>query len=81
MSMQAFHPGGFRAMALACAVDLWDVLPRINVPTLLVYGERDVRAPLSVAKDLEKSIPDSAARRPAGRGPCLQHRRPPKSST
>ena len=59
VSMQAFHPGGFRAMALACAVDLWDVLPRINVPTLLVYGDRDVRAPLSVAKDLEKSIPET----------------------
>jgi pimeloyl-ACP methyl ester carboxylesterase len=58
-SMRAFHPAGFRAMANASAEDLRDVLPHITVPTLLVHGAEDVRAPLSVARDLEASIPAS----------------------
>jgi hypothetical protein len=44
-SRQAFHPRGFRAMAQASAEDVRDVLPHVDVPTLLVYGDRDVRAP------------------------------------
>ena len=53
----AFHPAGFRAMARASAGNLRDVLPRINVPTLLLYGGADVRAPLTVAEDLHAAIP------------------------
>jgi hypothetical protein len=30
------------------------------VPTLLVYGDQDVRAPLTVAEDLQAAIPGSA---------------------
>jgi pimeloyl-ACP methyl ester carboxylesterase len=59
-SMLAFHPAGFRAMARASAEDLRDVLPHIDVPTLLVYGDMDVRAPLTVAEDLHAAIPGSA---------------------
>ena len=58
-SMQAFHPGGFRAMARASAEDVRDVLPHVDVPTLLVYGDRDVRAPLTVAKTLRATISGS----------------------
>jgi pimeloyl-ACP methyl ester carboxylesterase len=58
-SMLAFHPAGFRAMARASAEDLRDVLPHIHVPTLLVYGDKDVRAPLTVAEDLHAAIPGS----------------------
>jgi pimeloyl-ACP methyl ester carboxylesterase len=58
-SMQAFHPRGFRAMAQASAEDLRDVLPHVDVPTLLVYGERDVRAPLTVAEALHAAISGS----------------------
>jgi pimeloyl-ACP methyl ester carboxylesterase len=58
-TMLAFHPAGFRAMARASAEDLRDVLPHIDVPTLLVYGDKDVRAPLSVAEDLHVAIPGS----------------------
>ena len=58
-SMLAFHPAGFRAMARASAEDLRDVLPGINLPTLLVYGDKDVRAPLTVAEDLEAAISGS----------------------
>lgn len=58
-SMLAFHPPGFRAMAHASAEDLRDVLPHIKVPTLLVYGGKDVRAPLTVAEDLHAAISGS----------------------
>jgi pimeloyl-ACP methyl ester carboxylesterase len=58
-SMQAFHPRGFRAMARASAEDVRDVLPHIDVPTLLVYGDRDVRAPLMVAEALQAAISGS----------------------
>jgi pimeloyl-ACP methyl ester carboxylesterase len=58
-SVRAFHPAGYRAMARASAENLRDVLPKVEVPTLLVYGAEDVRAPLPVAKDLEASIPAS----------------------
>ena len=58
-SMGAFHPAGFRAMAMASAEDLRDALPHIDVPTLLVYGDNDVRAPLSVAEHLNAAISGS----------------------
>lgn len=58
-SMLGFHPAGFRAMARASAEDLREVLPHINVPTLLIYGDRDVRAPLTVAEDLHAAISGS----------------------
>jgi len=55
-SMLEFHPVGFRAMARASAENLRHVLPRVAVSTLLVYGEKDVRAGLSVARGLEAAI-------------------------
>jgi pimeloyl-ACP methyl ester carboxylesterase len=55
-SMQAFHPHGFRAMARASTEDVRDVLPQVDVPTLLVYGDGDVRAPLVVAEALHAAI-------------------------
>jgi pimeloyl-ACP methyl ester carboxylesterase len=58
-SMQAFHPRGFRAMARASAEDVRDVLANIDVPTFLIYGDRDVRAPLTVAEALQAAIPGS----------------------
>lgn len=56
LSMLEFHPVGFRAMARASAGNLRDVLPRVGIPTLLVHGEKDVRAGLAVARDLEAAI-------------------------
>lgn len=58
--MSDFHPAGMRAMLLAFAeADLRDMLPTIEVPTLLLYGENDQRSPLSIAADLHSSIPSS----------------------
>jgi pimeloyl-ACP methyl ester carboxylesterase len=39
--------------------DVRDVLPAIRVPTLLVYGEKDVRSPRPVAEELHAQIPGS----------------------
>jgi pimeloyl-ACP methyl ester carboxylesterase len=54
--MQAFHPIGFRAMARASAEDVRDALALVTAPTLLLYGDRDVRAPLTVANQLHDAI-------------------------
>jgi pimeloyl-ACP methyl ester carboxylesterase len=55
-----FQPAGFRAMAMASAeADLRGVLAFIDVPTLLLYGDQDVRAPREVAEALLAGIPGS----------------------
>lgn len=54
------RPVGLRVSLRAfAAADLRDLLPRIEVPTLLLYGELDQRSPLSVAEDLHARIPGS----------------------
>lgn len=59
-SMREFHPAGLRASSRAFAeADLRDVLPSIDVPTLMLYGDRDVRAPLNVARNVHAKIPES----------------------
>jgi pimeloyl-ACP methyl ester carboxylesterase len=51
------RPESFRAALLLMAeTDQRDLLPRITVPTLLIWGEQDVRSPLSVARQLKRSI-------------------------
>jgi pimeloyl-ACP methyl ester carboxylesterase len=39
--------------------DLRDLLPQVEVPTLLIWGEADARSPLSVARQFEEAIPDT----------------------
>jgi pimeloyl-ACP methyl ester carboxylesterase len=52
------HPAGVRLMAHSMAeADLRDVLPQIDVPTLLLWGEHDERSPLSIAEDMCAAIP------------------------
>ena len=59
--LSEFHPTGQRMLLDSgfAEHDLRDLLPRISVPTLLVYGEKDVRSPLNVAEAMHASIPDS----------------------
>ena len=58
--MTDFRPVGVRAMANALAdADLREVLPGIDVPTLIVHGDADQRAPLRVAQELHVRIPGS----------------------
>ena len=54
------RPAGTRSMLTAFAsADLRAVLPTIAVPTLLIYGAQDVRAPREVAEALHAAIPGS----------------------
>lgn len=39
--------------------DLKEIMPSINVPTLLIWGEKDTATPLEDAKIMEKLIPDA----------------------
>ncbi|SDJ37197.1 Pimeloyl-ACP methyl ester carboxylesterase [Actinokineospora alba] len=59
--MSDFHPSGFRTMAHAMAeADLRPVLPTIDVPVLLLYGDDDKRAPAdTVGAALAAPIRDS----------------------
>lgn len=55
-----FHPDATRvALSAFAEADLRDVLPHINVPTLLLYGGDDVRSPRHVWEPLHSSIPGS----------------------
>ena len=57
----ARHPAGYRAAVRSMAeAELRPVLPRITVPTLLIHGELDQRAPLAVARELHASIPEAS---------------------
>ena len=54
------RPESLRHQVLVMAeADQRDLLPRITVPTLLIWGEQDVRSPLSVARQFEHAIPDT----------------------
>jgi len=46
-------------LAIMAEADLSDLLPHIAVPTLLVWGDSDVRSPLTVARQFEEAIPDT----------------------
>jgi pimeloyl-ACP methyl ester carboxylesterase len=46
-------------LSVMAEADQRDLLPRIAVPTLLIWGELDVRSPLSVARQFEQAIPDT----------------------
>ena len=55
--MSEIRPAGTATMAHALAeADLRAVLPHVDVPVLLLYGEADERSPLSVAEALHQAI-------------------------
>lgn len=59
-SVRDSHPLGLREAARALArADLRDCLPTIAVPTLLLHGNQDVRAPFFVAEAIRKAISNS----------------------
>jgi len=54
------RPESMRTVLVVMAdADQRDLLPRIAVPTLLVWGELDGRSPLSVARQFEDAVPGS----------------------
>jgi pimeloyl-ACP methyl ester carboxylesterase len=46
-----------RELPLMAEADLSEVLPSIEVPTLLIWGEADARSPLTVARQFHDAIP------------------------
>jgi pimeloyl-ACP methyl ester carboxylesterase len=47
------------ALSVMAGADQRELLPRIAVATLLIWGELDARSPLSVARQFEDAIPDA----------------------
>ena len=48
-----------KTMVSLVNTDLYDILPNIKCPTLLIWGENDTATPLSDAKRIESAIPDA----------------------
>jgi pimeloyl-ACP methyl ester carboxylesterase len=64
-----FHPLGFRLMARSLAeTDTTELLPTITVPVLLLWGDGDLRSPLSVAMQFRDAIPGAELAVIAGAG-------------
>jgi pimeloyl-ACP methyl ester carboxylesterase len=58
--MREVRPTGMRRMLVAAAdADLRNVLPAVAVPTLLLYGAEDTRAPRPVAEAMHRGLPGS----------------------
>jgi pimeloyl-ACP methyl ester carboxylesterase len=52
------RPASMRTeLGLMAETDLRDLLPRVTAPTLLIWGARDARSPLYVARRFERAIP------------------------
>jgi pimeloyl-ACP methyl ester carboxylesterase len=65
----AVRPDSLRTQLFAMGeADQRDLLSRIAVPTLLIWGELDARSPLSVARQSEQANPSHEARRDPGAG-------------
>jgi pimeloyl-ACP methyl ester carboxylesterase len=64
------------ALAAMAEADQRDLLPRIAVPTLLIWGELDARSPLSVADQFENAIPAATLVVIAGAGHASNIERP-----
>jgi pimeloyl-ACP methyl ester carboxylesterase len=58
-SLREVRPHGFRAMAQACVDDQSHVLPEVDVPTLLLYADHDVRASVAIGEALHAAVPRS----------------------
>ena len=58
-SVRATRPEGFRAMARASHPDQRHVLAEVDVPTLLLYADHDVRAPVRVGEAIHDAVPGS----------------------
>jgi len=53
-----FHPIGFRLMSMSSAeMDTRVLLPSIDVPTLVLWGDADHRSPMHIAEQLHAAIP------------------------
>ena len=77
-----FHPRGFRLMARSLAeTDTTDLLPSIDVPTLLLWGDGDRRSPLDVAAAFEAAVPRAELRVIENAGHVSNMERPEEFNT
>jgi pimeloyl-ACP methyl ester carboxylesterase len=63
-------------LRLMAEADERDLLPRIAVPTLLIWGELDTRSPLEVARQFQAAIPETELVLIAGAGHVCHLERP-----
>jgi pimeloyl-ACP methyl ester carboxylesterase len=63
-------------MLVMAEADQRDILPMIAVPTLLIWGEQDVRSPLTLARQFERAIPAAKLVVIAGAGHVSNLERP-----
>jgi pimeloyl-ACP methyl ester carboxylesterase len=63
-------------MLVMAEADQRDILPMIAVPTLLIWGEQDVRSPLTLAREFERAIPAAKLVVIAGAGHVSNLERP-----
>ena len=68
-------------LAIMAETDLSDLLPRVAVPTLLVWGDLDARSPLAVARQFEEAIPDTQLVVVEGAGHMSNLERPEQVNT
>jgi pimeloyl-ACP methyl ester carboxylesterase len=55
--MSIFIPLGFQLMATTLAIaDTRNLLPKIQIPTLLIWGDLDKRSPINVAYQMRDAI-------------------------
>ena len=72
-----FHPQAFRLMAKSLAeTDTTSLLSKIDVPTLLLWGEGDRRSPPSVAAEFQRAIPSAELAIIRGAGHVANMQRP-----
>ena len=58
--LSEFHPVGFRVMSRSSAsMDTRTLLPRIDVPALVLWGDDDRRSPIHIAEQLRTAIPNA----------------------
>ena len=58
-SIAGFHPAGLRSMAEGSLKPTSRTASRASIPTLLLYGGEDVRAPRAVREAIHDAIPGS----------------------
>ncbi len=76
------HPSATRTSLQAFAeADLRDTLPEVNVPTLLLYGERDVRTTRAVWEPIHADIAHSKLVVIPGAGHMIDMQAPDRCNT
>jgi len=79
--VRSFRPHGFRLMARSLAeTDTTGLLPSIDAPTLLLWGDGDRRSTLEVAEAFDDAIPGAELKRIAKAGHVSNMERPEEFS-